>query len=99
MTSKAPNDNEYFMRTLQSAQIKEDRYFHSLIHDDIDRIADVQSLVRQPLAFCQMYVTLCGRFVLSEGGTQIKNILLLSIKGHGIMVIVVAVILCDIVFV
>lgn len=36
----APNDKEYFMRTLQSAKIKEDRYFHAVIHEDIDRIAD-----------------------------------------------------------
>ena len=35
-----PNDKEYFMRTLKAAQIKEDRYFHSVIHEDIDRIAD-----------------------------------------------------------
>lgn len=36
----APNDKEYFIRTLQSAKIKEDRYFHAVIHKDIDRIAD-----------------------------------------------------------
>lgn len=36
----APNDKEYFIRTLQSAKIKEDRYFHAIIHEDIDRIAD-----------------------------------------------------------
>ena len=28
------------MRTLEAAKIKEDRYFHSIIHEDIDRIAD-----------------------------------------------------------
>lgn len=35
-----PHDKEYFMRTLEAAKIKEDRYFHSVIHEDIDRIAD-----------------------------------------------------------
>ena len=35
-----PRDKEYFMRTPEAAKIKEDRYFHSVLHEDIDRIAD-----------------------------------------------------------
>ena len=35
-----PHDKEHFIRTLEAAKIKEDRYFHSVIHEDIDRITD-----------------------------------------------------------
>ncbi len=35
-----PSDKEYIMRSLERAKIKEDRYFHSIIHEDIDLIAD-----------------------------------------------------------
>lgn len=35
-----PNDKEYIIHSLERAKIKEDRYFHSLLHEDIDLIAD-----------------------------------------------------------
>ncbi len=35
-----PSDKEYILRSLECAKIKEDRYFHSLIHEDVDLIAD-----------------------------------------------------------
>lgn len=35
-----PSDKEYILRSLECAKIKEDRYFRSLIHEDIDLIAD-----------------------------------------------------------
>lgn len=34
------DDKDYFMHSLEKAKIKEDRYFHSLIHDEIDTIID-----------------------------------------------------------
>lgn len=35
-----PKDKEYIMHSLERAKIKEDRYFNSLLHEDIDLIAD-----------------------------------------------------------
>lgn len=35
-----PNDKDYIMLSLERAKIKEDRYFHTLVYDDIDSILD-----------------------------------------------------------
>lgn len=35
-----PDENEFYMKTMTAAKISEERYFHSIIHEDIDVIAD-----------------------------------------------------------